>query len=182
MERRGQSAATGTPIREYRGTLRRLCDAVSRNPSWLQSAALQEELLFQIPARLLQALAACRGPLRVPSFGARARALQRAIPFIEEHRDQALTVREVCQAAGVSRRTLDYAFRECFGVTPKAYLTALRLDGVRRELVPTDPPLKIADIANRWGFWHMGQLAAGEAVARGGPCGRAGRPEAYIEL
>ena len=66
----------------------------------------------------------------------------------------------MCQAAGVSWRTQDYAFRECFGVTPKAYLTALRLDGVRRELVPTDPPVKIADVANRWGFWHLGQFAA----------------------
>jgi AraC family ethanolamine operon transcriptional activator len=31
---------------------------------------------------------------------------------------------------------------------------------VRRELVPTTPPVKVVDVANRWGFWHMGQLAA----------------------
>jgi len=61
----------GDAIREYRGTLRRVCDAVSRNPSWLQSAALQEELLFEIPARLLQALAASRrsGPGPWPCTG-----------------------------------------------------------------------------------------------------------------
>ena len=45
-------------------------------------------------------------------------------------------------------------------MSPRAYLAAMRLDGVRRELVPTDPPAKVADVANRWGFWHMGQLAA----------------------
>jgi AraC family ethanolamine operon transcriptional activator len=45
-------------------------------------------------------------------------------------------------------------------MTPKAYLTAMRLDGVRRHLVPGEPTVKIADVANRWGFWHMGQFAA----------------------
>lgn len=147
-------------VREYRAALRCVCGAVSRDPFSVRSAGLREELLFEIPARLLQTLAVSRGPLRKPSFGARAVALQRAVPYIEQHRDRALTVREVCEAAGVSWRTLDYAFRERFGVTPKAYLTAMRLDGVRRELVPGEPPVKVVDVANRWGFWHMGQFAA----------------------
>jgi len=150
----------GEAVRTYRAGLRRVCVAVSRDPSCVRSAGLREELLFEIPARLLQTLAASRGPVREPSFGARARALQKAVPYIEQHRDRAVTIREVCEAAGVSWRTLDYAFRERFGVTPKAYLTALRLDGVRRELRPGNGPVKIADVANRWGFWHMGQLAA----------------------
>ena len=147
-------------VREYRATLRRVCEVVARDPSSPQSSGLQEELQFEIPAKLLKTLAASRGPLEVPPFGARALALQRAVPFIEQHRDGPLTVREVYRAAGVSWRTLDYAFREHFGVTPKAYLTAMRLDGVRRDLVPTTPPVRIADVANRWSFWHMGQFAA----------------------
>ena len=147
-------------VREYRASLRRVCQAAQQSPSQLHSRALQEELQFEIPAKLLKALATSNGPLREPPFGARALALQRAVPYIEQHRDRALAVREVCQATGVSWRTLDYAFRERFGVTPKAYLTALRLNGVRRELVPTTPPVKVVDVANRWGFWHMGQLAA----------------------
>ena len=147
-------------VDEYRASLRRVCAAVCQRPSSLQSAGLREEIQFEIPARLLQTLAASRGRLDPPGFGARALALRRAVPYIEEHRHQPLTVRDVCAAARVSWRTLDYAFRERFGVTPKEYLTALRLDGVRRELVPTTPPVKVVDVANRWGFWHMGQLAA----------------------
>jgi len=150
----------GAAVKAYRAALRRVCETVSRDPSSAQRTDLQDELQFEIPARLLQTLAAFRGPVAPPTFGARALALQRAIPYIEDHRDRPLTVREVCSAARVSWRTLDYAFREQFGVTPKAYLTALRLDGVRRELVPRQGPVKVADVANRWGFWHMGQLAA----------------------
>lgn len=158
-------AAHSTPCDEeavgrYRAALRQVCEAVSKNPGVASAPGLREELEFEIPARLICALAASRETPDPPPFGARSLALQRAVPFIEEHRDEAVTVRQVCQAAGVSWRTLNYAFREHFGVTPKAYLQAMRLDGVRRELVPGDPAVKVADVANRWGFWHMGQFAA----------------------
>lgn len=53
-----------------------------------------------------------------------------------------------------------YAFRELFGVSPKRYLQAVRLNGVRRDLLAATPEAKIADVANRWGFWHLGQFAA----------------------
>jgi AraC family ethanolamine operon transcriptional activator len=147
-------------VRQYRAALRQVCEVVTGDPGMLESAGLQEELQFEIPAKLLMALSSSRAPLDPPAFSARALALQRALPYIERHRDGPLTVREVCRAAGVSWRTLVSAFRERFGVTPKAYLTAMRLDGVRRDLVPGQPPVKIADVANRWGFWHMGQFAA----------------------
>jgi AraC family ethanolamine operon transcriptional activator len=86
--------------------------------------------------------------------------LKRARSFIEENARKPLAVRDVCRAAGVSWRTLDYAFREEFGVAPKAYLKATQLNGVRREIRRAEPPVVISDVANRWGFWHMGQFAA----------------------
>ena len=45
-------------------------------------------------------------------------------------------------------------------MTPKAYLKAVRLDGVRDELKKACPNEKIINIAGRWGFWHPGQFAA----------------------
>jgi len=49
---------------------------------------------------------------------------------------------------------------ERFGVPPKAYLHAIRLNGARRELWHADPQKdKIADVVNHWGFWHMGKFA-----------------------
>ena len=74
---------------------------------------------------------------------------------------QPVTVRELCREVRVSWRTLNYAFRERFEVTPKAYLSAVRLNGARKDLRNADPDhKKIAEVANRWGFWHMGQFAA----------------------
>lgn len=64
------------------------------------------------------------------------------------------------EGTGVSERTLEYAFRERFGITPKAVLSSIRLNGVHRELKLTNGGnTKIADIASRWGFWQMGQFA-----------------------
>jgi AraC family ethanolamine operon transcriptional activator len=69
-------------------------------------------------------------------------------------------VQTVTRAAGVSWRTVDYGFRELFGVTPKQYLQATRLDGVRKEMHRQGPSAKITDVANDWGFWHREQFAA----------------------
>ena len=123
-------------------------------------AGLSDELETDIPMRIVRALASGRDDARPPSFGTRRLALDRARSFIEAHRDRPIAVPELCRAIRLSRRTLEYAFREHVGLSPRAYLAALRLDGVRRELVPSEPPIRIADVANRWGFWHLGQFAA----------------------
>ena len=35
-----------------------------------------------------------------------------------------------------------------------------RLDRAQREIYERGESAKISDIANHWGFWHMGQFAA----------------------
>ena len=145
---------------ELRRALRRVHDVVARSPTLEALAGLRDELESEIPVRLLSILASAQKEARPPSFGTRDLAVRRALPFIEAHRDRAITVPELSGATRLSRRTLEYAFREHLGLSPRAYLAALRLDGVRRELVPSDPPVRVADVANRWGFWHLGQFAA----------------------
>lgn len=93
------------------------------------------------------------------TFNQRARAIELAINFMEDHRGEATRVGDLCRETGVPWRTLDRAFRERFGMGPKAYLTRRRLGGVREALAAGPNDLRIADIANAWGFWHMGQFA-----------------------
>ena len=80
--------------------------------------------------------------------------------FIEEQADCAPTIKDICRASGASYRTLNYAFLDRFGVAPKQYLQAVRLDGVRKDLRRDEPDVTVSNIANNWGFWHMGQFAA----------------------
>jgi AraC-like DNA-binding protein len=44
-------------------------------------------------------------------------------------------------------------------VGPKAYLVRRRLNAVRLELANAPGNTLIADVANRHGFWHLGQFA-----------------------
>ena len=87
--------------------------------------------------------------------------LQRALDYIEANTQKPITVLELSKASGAGVRTLEYAFRDYFEVTPKAYLKSCRLIAVRRELRRSAPAdTLIHEIAGRWGFWHMGQFAA----------------------
>jgi AraC family ethanolamine operon transcriptional activator len=119
------------------------------------------ELEFEIQSALVAALAtSLETEPRIPHLTLRSRALMLALDYIEDHADDAPAVMDICRATGASYRTLNYAFLERFGVAPKQYLQAVRLDGVRKNLRTMGPHGTIIDIANHWGFWHMGQFAA----------------------
>lgn len=90
---------------------------------------------------------------------ARARARAAALGYIAAHCRDAPTVRDVCAATGVASRTLERAFKERFGIGPKAYIMRLRLHGVHGELLRVAAGARIANVANSWGFWHLGQFA-----------------------
>jgi AraC-like DNA-binding protein len=169
-------------LQDLRRETRLLCQEIEDGRSTARAPWLRQQLEFEIPARILKALASSRVQAPSPPSRLRDLALERARSFMDEHANRPLTVREVCRAAGVSWRTLDYAFREHFGVTPKAYMKALRMGAVRRELRRAESPVLITDVANRWGFWHMGQFAAdyrklfGELPSETPTRGRARRP------
>jgi len=81
--------------------------------------------------------------------------------FIETSIDLPIKVGNLCKTVGVSERTLLRLFHERFGISPKTYLTWNRFSRVRRELKKyKEGRVKISDIANAFGFWHMGQFAA----------------------
>ena len=67
---------------------------------------------------------------------------------------------DLCKVAGVSQRTLQYAFQELFGLSPMAYLTRLRLHRVRQALRTTRAPsTRVSAVALDWGFWHFGDFS-----------------------
>jgi len=141
-------------LHALRACVRRLCAPAPGDPGWRR--AMERGL----PAAVLRALAGGASEIQRPPSRVRDLACRRALEYVSENSQEPLTVTDLCRAVGVSGRTLEYAFRERFGMTPKAYLRTFRLNGVRRDLHGAEPGTRIADVANRWGFWHMGQFAA----------------------
>ena len=109
---------------------------------------------------LVQSLAAGGIPDRRPPQRRQQRLIDAAIRIARERAHEILSVKDLCAETGISERTLRRGFRERFGVSPKQYLQAQRLIGVRRELRNAAPETTVTDIANSWRFWHMGQFAA----------------------
>ena len=90
----------------------------------------------------------------------RRRLIDLAVRLARDRAHEIPSVKELCRESGASERTLRRGFNERFGLSPKAYLQAQRLIGVRRQLRNAGSHVTITDIANRWGFWHMGQFAS----------------------
>jgi AraC family ethanolamine operon transcriptional activator len=85
----------------------------------------------------------------------------RAEEYIVAHLAEPMTIDDLCQQAGVSERTLYYAFHQVLGMSPKAYVKTKRLNRLRQDLESADPDrVTVAEMGHRWGFWHTGNLAA----------------------
>ena len=120
-------------------------------------ALVTEEILPLIVQAIARSVAISPLP---PTPKLRARAIRKSRELEAANRSSPLTVAELCREIGVSERTLLYAFREEFGISPKEWLMARSLTMVRRELRHADPDTAlVGDIANNWGFWHLGQFA-----------------------
>ena len=69
-------------------------------------------------------------------------------------------VSDLCAAANVSERTLQYAFRDIMGMSPLTYLHRLRLHRARDELRSSNSEsTTVTNIALNWGFWHFGEFS-----------------------
>ena len=86
---------------------------------------------------------------------------QKANSYLRAHQDQPVYLHEICGALEVSPRTLNYAFRAGFGVSPMRYLRLRRLQQVRQQLLvaqPGDTLVKV--VALGAGFCDLGRFSA----------------------
>jgi AraC family ethanolamine operon transcriptional activator len=131
--------------------------ALSEQSDW---RADLRDLLFHFAASAVAA--PCLGCERV---GRRERnflrVVNRARDFIEANKHQRISIEDLSRYAGASRRNLHYAFANLLGVTPSSYLRAVRLNAARRDIKRRAVEGELlADIAARWGFFHLSYFAA----------------------
>lgn len=90
------------------------------------------------------------------------RALARAIDFIMAHASDRLTVADIANAACVSPRTLEAAFRRRYDQSPLAYVRGVQLDRVHDVLRLAhlrQRGAQVTEVAMENGFTHMGRFA-----------------------
>lgn len=124
--------------------------------------AIPSAVLKRLEADIYCRLAACLGselPGNRGSVSIRYRTLRRALSFIDDHLHESPRVAQICGASATSVRTLQRAFLEELGVSPKTYMQLAKLAAVRRDLERNNDRISIGEVARSWGFWHMGQFA-----------------------
>lgn len=83
--------------------------------------------------------------------------LVEAVAYIHRHLEDPIGVQELVSHVGVSRRWLEYAFRDALGETPYQYIRRQRLEHAGR-LLEEEPNSRIYQIALRTGFNSAKQL------------------------
>jgi AraC family ethanolamine operon transcriptional activator len=150
------------PGGERAGALRSLLGSMLQstevNPAVLQHASTQRVLEETMLAAVVAVIYG--EPPSPPGNASRRHVVDAAKAYMQARIAEPITVAELCRELGVSRRTLQYAFGEVLGTNAVAFLRALRLNGVRRDLRnrATGPREKVQDAAARWGFWHLGHF------------------------
>ncbi|WP_439688880.1 helix-turn-helix transcriptional regulator [Curtobacterium sp. SP.BCp] len=94
-----------------------------------------------------------------PPPTAAAARFARAEGFLLDHATEQISVEDVADAAGLSIRGLQEAFRRHHGVTPTTYLRRIRLL-LAREQLESGEAESVGDVARAVGFGHLGRFAS----------------------
>jgi transcriptional regulator GlxA family with amidase domain len=85
---------------------------------------------------------------------------RKAYVYLQDRADDVPSIQEICAATGASYATLERAFRETYGMTPKAMMTAMQLSGTRRALLHPSPTTTVTSVALKSGFVEFGRFSA----------------------
>lgn len=93
--------------------------------------------------------------------GAATETVRRAIAFLEAHVREDVTIGRVAEAAFVTPRAVQLAFRTHLGTTPLAYLKRMRLAGAHDQLLRAGAGDRqtVTSISREWGFNSSGRFA-----------------------
>lgn len=133
------------------GNLLRLTDAEFRQGGGLFNRPVaQQQLQSLFCENMLQLVPAL---CRLPERRIMPRSLKRAVEYIHAHLEQPWSLDELVRISGVSRRSLEQAFRVNLQTSPQRYLQQCRLKAARdclRKARPGD--VQLAELAYRLGF------------------------------
>ncbi len=145
-------------------TGKRLVDAAVAQPALFNDSAEQRRSAQQELVETLLATLTCAQKF-TPERSERALQVQSQIVRAAEkyalaRADERIYVADLCKAAAVSERTLDYAFQAVMGLSPRVYLARVRLHKVRQALLQASPgKTSVTTEALNWGFWHFGDFS-----------------------
>lgn len=130
------------------------------NPGLIESEAGIEAALEALIDHVACIAVSLSPTTDVQSPSARRRGLFRVIDYLRQDPAANLPLHELCGIAGIGERSLQYAFREELGLTPKEFMTRRRLHHARQDLLFLERgETSVAEIALKYRFLELGRFA-----------------------
>jgi len=140
--------------------MKRILAVAEQHPETLVAESTVNTIEQELLTLLMRTAEAFRPHFVRPSAPAKWRSLAKALEFLRYAEPARVTILELCQAAGVSERTLQYAFREVFDTTPLSFLRHRRFHAARRQLLASkDGAATVSQVAVAQGFYELGRFA-----------------------
>jgi AraC family ethanolamine operon transcriptional activator len=147
-------------VHRLRQVMRTLTCNIKRTPDVIHQASFSQAITSDLCVQVLSALGQgqAAGGTNLPRR--QDDMAKRAVAYIKTHAPEGLTIYELCRQLNLSERSLRAAFHSCYAMSPKAFLKRYQLTQVRRRLYQaSSTSTRVREVANAWGFWHMGQFA-----------------------
>lgn len=136
--------------------------SVDARSDGIDNPLIEKRIEETLCIELLRNWAECAGlNLETGARSAAPRYVHEAERLIEEHADRAMTVMDIAARLGVSARSLSEGFRRFRGITPHDYMTARRLDSLRKALMAARPGETVSSIAAARGYVNLAAMSAG---------------------
>lgn len=136
---------------------------IRSSQSLLASPVLEQQFLDLIAATVLTVFPnTTLEDAPEQSERAGASTVKRAVAYIEAHASEPITLTAIADAASISPRALQLAFRRHTALTPMQYLRMVRLEHAHRELIAADPAgeVTVAAVATRAGFGRASRFSS----------------------
>lgn len=130
---------------------------------WLHFTVNAKELRFSTREYLSlerQILLSLFPYLRIRTYQHNANNVEKARALLEENLKSTYYMTDLVEELRVNERSLQNSFKSHLGISAKHYLTQLRLNAIREELLRhEDSHENIQEIARRYNFFHMGHFS-----------------------
>ena len=141
--------------RAFANSLFHAAEAIGQHGGQIQTAFNEQrlmELFLRVQPSNLSMFLDDRNPGPLP------RHLRRADEFIRSYAADPVSLADISDAAGVTPRTLQLAFKAAYGVSPMRALQRERMKLARFDLL-SGGCQTVAETALRWGFTHLGRFS-----------------------
>ncbi len=124
-----------------------------------QGIGSMEELLMS--TLLLLQPSTHHAHLMLPSEPGGCRVVRDALEYVEAHLREKITMADIAAGVHMSIRAIQQGFREELRTTPMLYVRDRRLERAREDLTDAESSdgVTVTDVAERWGFNHLGSFA-----------------------